>query len=192
MSPARGQVPFALTDQERTSRSGLEIVDWVDTARLSLGSGLSQPAPVQADAWAYALNTSGSTGRPKGILQRRADMWQNIERHAALGIGPEDRVTLINSDGFVGAVSNVYIALLNGAPLVPHSFKHDGVHGLLRWLDLAWVTAYYSFPSFLRQAASVADGRVDRVRLAYLGGESVHRRDVVAVRKLFPNATAAG
>ncbi|MFF8783906.1 non-ribosomal peptide synthetase [Streptomyces sp. NPDC015125] len=154
------------------------------------------PGPPNAatgpDEWAYALYTSGSTGSPKGILQNRADMRQNVERHAALGIGPHDRVTLINADGFVAAVSNPYMALLNGAALVPYSFQGDGVHDLVERLDEAGVTVYYSFPSFLRQAATVAEGRTaSRVRLAYLGGESVHRSDVLAARRLFPAATIA-
>jgi len=158
--------------------------------------GAGRPrVPVSADQWAYVLYTSGSTGTPKGVAQTRADMRQNVDRHQALGIGPADRVTLISADGFIAAISNVYIALLNGAALVPHSFQHDGVHDLGPRLERAGVTIYYAFPSFLRQAGTVAGGHGSgsscRVRLAYLGGEPVHASDVALARRLFGEVTVA-
>jgi peptide synthetase PhsA len=120
-------------------------------------------------------------------------MWHNALRHGPLRVSPEDRVTLISPDGFVGAISNVYIALLNGAALAPYSFQRDGVHGLLGWLRELGISLYYSFPSFLRQVASVAaDGeRASGLRMVYLGGESVVRGDLEAVRRLLPGATVA-
>jgi acyl-coenzyme A synthetase/AMP-(fatty) acid ligase/acyl carrier protein len=172
------------------------VVDEVDTivagALAAIAEGCPRPSvPVDPRQWAYVLYTSGSTGRPKWIMQNRVVMYQNTERHAELGIGPADRVTLISADGFVAAVSNPYTALLNGAALVPYSFKRDGVHDLVRWLDKTGVTVYYSFPSFLREVAAVSDGQALGIRLAYLGGETVHHSDVLAARELFPGSTVA-
>ncbi|HEV2372277.1 MAG TPA: non-ribosomal peptide synthetase [Streptosporangiaceae bacterium] len=156
------------------------------------GSGRPRLA-ISADQWAYVLYTSGSTGTPKGIVQTRTDMRQNVDRHEALGIGPGDRVTLISADGFIAAISNVYIALVNGAALVPHSFQHDGVMDIGARLERAGVTIYYSFPSFLRQAGTAADTAVPvpGVRLAYLGGEPVHASDVALARRLLGEVTVA-
>ncbi|WP_051731877.1 AMP-binding protein [Kitasatospora phosalacinea] len=180
----------AVTDQDGPPADPAGVA-WVGTGALRPGREGFTALAADPDDWAYVLYTSGSTGRPKGIMQRRSDMWQNVERHRELGVGPEDRVTLINADGFVAAVSNPFTALLNGAALVPHSFQHDGVHDLVPRLDRLGVTVYYSFPSFLRQAATVAAGRAERVRLGYLGGEPVHRDDVLTLRRVFPAATAA-
>jgi acyl-coenzyme A synthetase/AMP-(fatty) acid ligase/acyl carrier protein len=174
--------------------AGLAGAGIMDVAALRVepySAGRRGGVAVRPGQWAYVLHTSGSTGRPKGILQCRADMYHNVLRHAPLGIGPDDRVTLLSADGFISAVSNVYAALLNGAALVPYSFHRDGVHDLVHWLEQTGVTVFYSFPSFLRQAAADGCGQATRVRLAYLGGEAVHRGDVLAARRLFPRATVA-
>lgn len=159
---------------------------------LKMGSGRPHVA-IRAEQWAYVLYTSGSTGTPKGIAQTHADMLQNVDRHEALRIGPDDRVTMITADGFIAAISNVYIALVNGAALVPHSFQRDGVHGLGARLARAGVTVYYAFPSFLRQAGTVAEHPAPggQVRLAYLGGEPVYATDVALARRLFGEVTVA-
>lgn len=157
------------------------------------GPALRPARTVDEGETAYILYTSGSTGRPKGILQTRRDMRHNVVRHGPLGIGPDDRVTLISSGGFVGSISNPYITLLNGATVVPYSFRHDGVHGMLDWLGGTGVTVVYAFPSFLRQVTRVADAAttVDGVRLVYLGGETVAASDVDHARRMFPSAVIA-
>lgn len=148
--------------------------------------------PEGASTWGYVLFTSGSTGEPKGIAQSRRDMLHNVRRHAALRVGPSDRVSLLSADGFVAAVSNVYVALLAGAALVPYAVHREGAHDLVAWLGRHGVTVLYTFPSFLRQAAAEAGGEAEeRVRLAYLGGEPVFASDVLAARALLPAATVA-
>ncbi|MDR3636626.1 MAG: non-ribosomal peptide synthetase [Isosphaeraceae bacterium] len=144
---------------------------------------------------AYILYTSGSTGRPKGVPQAHRNVLNNVMRHNGLNIVPEDRVTLLSADGFVGSVSNPYMALLNGASLASYSFRHDGVHGIRDWLAQERITVYYSFPSFFRQIVAAASGLPHRpglgLRLLYLGGESVFPSDLAAARSLFPGATLA-
>ncbi|HSR25141.1 MAG TPA: AMP-binding protein [Candidatus Eisenbacteria bacterium] len=168
--------------------------EWLDLGEAVSRGRRDRPAvPIEPGRFAYVLYTSGSTGAPRGIAQRREDMWHNVLRHQPLAISPDDRVTLISADGFVGAISNVYIALLNGAALAPYSFQRDGVHGMLGWLEATGVTVCYSFPSFLRQVASVAEAgeRAGGLRVVYLGGESVHHGDLEAARRLLPGATLA-
>lgn len=138
---------------------------------------------------AYVLYTSGSTGRPRGVAQSRRDMLHNVTRHRALAVEREDCVSLISADGFVAAVSNVYVALLGGGALAPYSFRDAGVEGMLAWLKATGVTVLYAFPSFLRQLAATEMANIHGgLRLAYLGGETVLRADLAAARRLFPAA----
>ena len=156
------------------------------------GTVAAPDVSVDPDDYAYVLYTSGSTGEPRGIAQSRRDMAQNVERHAALAVSGTDRATLISADGFLSAISNVYLPVLNGAAVAPYSFHADGVHELVPWLRSVRASVYYSFPSFLRQAAAVAEGATaPDVRLAYLGGEPVHSADLAAARALFPHAALA-
>ncbi|HEX8559671.1 MAG TPA: non-ribosomal peptide synthetase [Pyrinomonadaceae bacterium] len=150
-------------------------------------------APIEPERFAYILYTSGSTGRPKGVAQTHRNVLHNIFRHNALGVGPDDTVTLLSADGFIGAVSNPYMALLNGASLAAYSFRHDGVDGALDWLNARRVTVYYSFPSFFRQVAAAATQPPPNqsMRLVYFGGEQVFPSDLAAARSLFPAATVS-
>jgi acetyl esterase/lipase/acyl-coenzyme A synthetase/AMP-(fatty) acid ligase/acyl carrier protein len=139
---------------------------------------------------AYVLYTSGSTGRPRGVAQSRRDMLHNVARHRPLAVGQDDCVTLLSADGFVAAISNPYIALLNGAALAPYSFRDAGVEGMGDWLRDVSASVLYAFPSFLRQLAAVAHAPIhDGLRLAYLGGETVLPTDLAAARRLFGAAT---
>ena len=169
-------------------------LDRLHLASIAQGGQLTaRPAVfLSPESPAYALFTSGSTGHPKGVVQTHASMVHNVLRHRDLSISREDRVTLISSDGFVGAISNPYIALCNGATLAPRSFHQDGVFQMFDWLEESRVSVGYLFPSFLRQFAAVAPaGRSYPARLLYLGGETVHASDISLARQLFTGAEIA-
>ena len=130
-----------LCDREATTIGSLAVPDEVVPARPVCDAG--------PDDLAYLLFTSGSTGVPKTVAQTRADMLQNVRRHAPLAMTPTDRISLISSDGVISAVSNLVIGLLNGAAVVPFSYRTDGVDGMLDRLAGSGITVFYAFPSFL-------------------------------------------
>jgi len=130
--------------------SGGEVLDsgHADAAAGTADAGTA----IDPDAPAYIYYTSGSTGPAKGVVDSHRNVMHNVARYThALQIGPHDRLTLLQSCGFSGAVSNIFGALLNGAALLAFDVRRFGVAALARWLAAVQPTIYHSLPSLFRQ-----------------------------------------
>ena len=79
---------------------------------------------LRPDSLAYIYYTSGSTGKPKGVMDTHRNVLHNVMRYTNnLRIAPSDRLTLLQSPGFSGAVSSLFGALLNGASSFPFDLR---------------------------------------------------------------------
>ena len=144
--------------------------------------GLSIPS----QRLAHVIYTSGSTGEPKGVLQNHHNALHYIRNHInAYRITPEDRVTLLSSCAFLGAMRDTFMALLNGASVFPYDVRGDGVEGMAEWLARSRITIYVSVATvFRRFAGTLGNERFPELRILNVGGEPLLAADVELYRRL--------
>ncbi len=138
---------------------------------------------VSGEAAAYLLYTSGSTGRPKGVVQTHAGVLGQVGQWCAqLGIGMQDRLSLVSGYGYDAAVQDLFGALLSGASLQALDLRGgrsapelvDVVAGeRLTLLHLTPTVYRYLFGGRVTCAQDLS-----AVRLVVLGGEAARRSDL--------------
>ncbi len=185
VQPALVVVDAATADIGASAAAGrVPVVDF-DTLD-SNAIGPSALPVVDAHALAYVYCTSGSTGRPKGVADTHRNVLHNVLRYTrTLGIGPVDRLSLLQSPAFSGAVSSTWCALLNGATLCPYDVLADGPDGLADWIADCGITVYHSVPSVFRRLAT---GRrsFPQLRIIRLEGDRALASDVALYQAHFP------
>ncbi|MFE9186663.1 amino acid adenylation domain-containing protein [Micromonospora haikouensis] len=146
-----------------------------------------RPVPVDPDALAYVLFTSGSTGLPKAVGQTHRNLAHVVDNQiATLGIGPDDRLSLLASFSFDAAIPDLYPALLTGAAVVPVDLRRHGLAHAVDQLGKHRVTVYHSTPTVYRFLLdALGDRRLDSVRAVLLGGEQATHADAARGRDRF-------
>jgi amino acid adenylation domain-containing protein len=153
-----------------------------------LSSTLSGGGP---NDMAYVLYTSGSTGTPKGISQNNRNVLHHIRAYTnSIRMCSSDRVTLLSSYGFDGAVMDLFGSLLTGATLYPIDPQTATYQLLYEWIRDEAITVFHSTPSVFRYFAEGLRNRdmLQHVRIVVLGGEPVNKRDVDLFRNCFPQS----
>jgi polyketide synthase PksJ len=132
------------------------------------------PAPAcgggGADSLAYVIYTSGSTGRPKGVQLCRRGLGNLTPFYGAIGaVAPGDRVLQFASPSFDAAVSEIFMALGQGATLVygPPDLRLAALDSaLLRELAISVLTLP---PSLL---STLPAGSLPALRTLIVAGEA--------------------
>ncbi len=157
----------------------------------ALEPGLSDENPglaISGDALAYLVYTSGSMGKPKGVMQDHRYVLHLAMVYTNGGrISATDRLALLYSPSFAGAVRDIYCALLNGAALLSFDVKREGLTGLAGWLREERITVFFAVATMFRHFCRLLtpEDRFPSVRLVELGSEAVHAGEVHLFQRLF-------
>jgi amino acid adenylation domain-containing protein len=167
----------------RLAGAGIPVVD-VDA--LSTRDDARPDLSIPPHRLAHVIYTSGSTGEPKGVLQNHRNALHYIRNHTnAYRITAEDRVTLLSSCAFLGAMRDTFMGLLNGASVFPYDVRRDGVEGMAEWLARERITIYVSVATVFRRFAETLGGeRFPELRILNVGGEPLRAADVEVYRRL--------
>ncbi|MBF0426792.1 MAG: amino acid adenylation domain-containing protein, partial [Magnetococcales bacterium] len=136
---------------------------------------------------AYVIYTSGSTGTPKGVLVEHGGFVNmTLAQIRAFAVTPSDRVLQFASPAFDATLSEIFMALLGGAALVPvRRAIIDNPDRLLDRMQATGVTVVTFPPVYLNTllARTRASGRQELQRLKTLitAGEPPIRDDALAL-----------
>ncbi len=171
--------------RELSREAGLLVnVDELDNRLPSDNPGLSV-SPYAAAAIFY---TSGTTGDPKGVIQQHRNVLLRVATDTNnFHFCSEDRLSLLSSPSYSVSLRNLFGGLLNGAALCPFNFEEEGLIHLADWMIQEEVTVYFSVPTVFRHFTENLNANLcfPKLRLIYLAGEAVTRRDFELYKEKF-------
>lgn len=149
-------------------------------------------APPAAGDLAYVAFTSGSTGEPRAVAGEHGPLWHFFDWHArTAGLGEGDRVSVLSGLGHDPLLRDTLGALWAGATVcLPQAAVSMAPGELARWMADQAITVTHLTPAMadLLTLGAEAPGapRLDALRLACLGGETLGAATVAALRALAP------
>lgn len=154
---------------------------------LASWSGEAALPTIEPSSIAYILHTSGSTGHPKGVIQSHENLVHHVETYArSLGLGPDDRLSLLPSLASDAGLMDLFGALLSGASAHLRDLRSLGFAGASAWMRERGITVIHATPTVFRQlVAEPGFADLPAVRRVVLGGEIVRAADLAAFRGAF-------
>jgi amino acid adenylation domain-containing protein len=162
-----------------------QLIDWQD---ISPAVSCQNPGVViPPQALAFINYTSGSTGEPKGLLRTHRMILHNIMlRTNLIHVCEQDRISLLSS-GTSNAITNTFLALLNGAALFSLELKKEGVMRLVTWLMEERITICPMSSPLFRSLCGTLSGKDNfpDLRVIRLRSEAVYKTDTDLYKTYF-------
>jgi acyl-coenzyme A synthetase/AMP-(fatty) acid ligase len=136
----------------------------------------------------FIFYTSGSTGRPKGVAMGPFVELQTVVQMARLrGLRRGDVFVSPSAIGAFGLLDPIF-ALIVGGKVCPLDLRATGIVDGLRFVERVGATVLFGVPSVLRVLAGAlgAKAAFAQLRVASLGGEPIHSRDLELFRGVLP------
>ena len=186
------QAKLILTERENSELTSLAAISGrqlIDFKSLDLSiSAQNLQLPILATSLGYIIYTSGSTGTPKGVVKNHQNQLHAVMlRTNANHICVQDRIALLPS-GTANAVANTFLALLNGAELLPFDVHDEGVRSLATWLSEERISVCQIASPLFRRLCENLTGKEDfsALRILRMRSESVQKSDFTLYKKHFP------
>ncbi len=147
---------------------------------------------IALDAPALLNYTSGSTGQPKAVVQSHGSAYQQAVRYACdYGLSDADRQAFRGSLAYAASFWVIFGPLCVGATTAPFDTRQLGIHRLADWLLETEPTVLGGLSLSRQLAYNHPHQRFPSLRLVSMGGDTIYRKDVQAIMRVFPNALIA-
>lgn len=137
---------------------------------------------------ASIVYTSGTTGLPKGVMDTHGNTLESARLLAErIHLAVADRLSLLHHLNAASARTNLYLALLNGASLLPLDVRTANPDDFVDWLHREKITILYCPVAFLRHLAMTRPDGVGApdLRVLHISGAPITRSDFELYRKYF-------
>lgn len=138
---------------------------------------------------AYILFTSGSTGKPKGVLVPHRAVLRLVLHTNYIKVSADDKILLFAPPVFDASTFELWVALLNGAVLVPYRGRGLDPNLLKKTIAEHKVSVLWLTAALFHLVADKCIEVLQPLRVLLAGGDVLNAKHINRVLDCFPGIT---